>query len=231
MAHLRTYAPRLVALVALLAAIGWIALHRDAVAPAAMVRELQSLGFWGPLIFVVVYALGAVVLFPAALFSLAGGAAFGPVWGSLLDLAGATLGAGAAFLTARYLAAAWVQRRVGGRLGRLVAGVEAEGWRFVAAARLVPIIPYTLLNYAFGLTRVGFWPYLGASAVCMIPGSIAYTWLGYAGREAASGDASAVRYALLGLAVLALAAFVPRMVRRLRTAPDPTKPITGQAPS
>jgi uncharacterized membrane protein YdjX (TVP38/TMEM64 family) len=214
--RLRIYAPRLVALAALLAAAGWIALHRDAVSPAAMAQQLQTLGFWAPLIFVVIYALGAVVLFPAALFSLAGGAAFGPVWGSLLDLAGATLGAGAAFLAARYLAGAWVQRRVGGRLGRLVAGVEAEGWRFVAAARLVPIIPYTLLNYAFGLTRIGFWPYLGASAVCMIPGSIAYTWLGYAGREAASGDASAIRYGLLGLAVLALAAFVPRIVKRAR---------------
>ncbi len=216
MPQFRAAAPWLAALAVPLAAVAWIALQREAMHPAAIALDLQALGVWAPLIFVILYALGAVVLFPAALLSLAGGAAFGPVWGAALDLAGATLGAGAAFLLARGLAAAWVQRRVGGRLARLVAGVEAEGWRFVAAARLVPIIPYTLLNYAFGLTRIGFWRYFGTSALCMIPGSIAYTWLGYAGREAASGDMAAVRYGLLGLAVLALAALLPRMVRRLR---------------
>ena len=213
---LRAAAPRLAVLAALLAAVGWVALHRDAAHPAAIADALQALGVWAPLIFVVLYALGALVLFPAALLSIAGGVAFGPVLGAVLDLAGATLGAGAAFLLARTLAAGWVQRRAGGRLGRLVAGVEAEGWRFVAVARLVPVFPYALLNYGFGMTRVGFWPYLGASAVCMIPASIAYTWLGYAGREAASGDGAAVHYALLGVGVLALAALAPRMLRRRR---------------
>ena len=213
---LRAAAPRLAVLAALIAAIAWVALHRDAAHPMAIADALEALGVWAPLIFVVLYALGALVLFPAALLSVAGGVAFGPVWGVVLDLAGATLGAGAAFLMARTLAAGWVQRRAGGRLARLVAGVEAEGWRFVALARLVPVFPYALLNYAFGLTRVGFWPYLGASAVCMIPASIAYTWLGYAGREAAAGEGAAVRYALLGLGVLALAALAPRMLRRRR---------------
>lgn len=212
----RAVAPRLVALLLLAAAVIWLATHRAALQPGQMAARLASLGPWAPLIFVVVYALGAVLLFPAALLSFAGGAAFGPVWGAVLDLAGATLGAGTAFLAARYFAGGWVRRRVGGRLGRLIAGVEAEGWRFVAAVRLVPLIPYALLNYALGLTRIGFWPYLLASAACMIPGSIAYTWLGYAGREAADGNAAGLRYGLLGLGVLGLAAFVPRMVRRLR---------------
>ena len=216
LSQLRAAVPRLAVLALLIAAALWIATHRDAAHPAAIAAALQAMGIWAPVIFVIVYALGAVVLFPAALLSLAGGAAFGPVWGAVLDLAGATLGAGAAFLAARHLAAAWVQARVGGRLARLVAGVESEGWRFVATVRLMPVIPYALLNYAFGLTRVGFWPYLGASAVCMIPASVAYTWLGYAGREAATGDLAALRYGMLGLGVLALVAFLPRMVRRLR---------------
>ncbi len=218
MTQLRAAAPRLAVLVLLLAAAGWIFLNRDAVHPEAIATALQGLGVWGPAIFVLLYALGALVLFPAAVLSVAGGVAFGPVWGVVLDLAGATLGAGAAFLLARTLAAAWVQRRAGPRLARLVAGVEAQGWRFVAVARLVPVFPYALLNYGFGLTRVRFWPYLGASALCMIPGSMAYTWLGFAGREAAAGDGAAVHYALLGVAVLALAAAAPRMLRRRRAA-------------
>ena len=216
---LRAALPRLALLVLIVGAAVWVVLHREALAPGAIAATLEGLGVWAPVLFVLVYAAGAVLLFPAGLLSMAGGAAFGPVWGTLLDLAGATLGAAIAFLAARFLVADWVRRRVGGRLARLMAGVEAEGWRFVATARLVPIIPYALLNYALGLTRIGFWHYVGASAVCMIPGSIAYTWLGYAGLQTAEGGAGdGLRYGLLGLGVLGLAAFIPRLVRRIRVA-------------
>ena len=70
-----------------------------------------------------------------------------------------------------------------------IAGVEAEGWRFVAFVRLVPLFPFNLLNYALGLTRIPLAHYVLASLVCMAPGTIAYTWLGYAGREALAGNA------------------------------------------
>ena len=107
-------------------------------------------------------------------------------------------------------------RRLGGRLRRLVDGVDAEGWRFVALMRLVPLVPFNLLNYALGLTRIALQPYVLTSAICMLPGAIAYTWLGYAGRTAAAGDGSALRYGLLGLGVLAMIAFLPRLFRRFR---------------
>ncbi len=209
---------RLVVLAVVIAAAGWLATHRAILQPAEIAAWLAALGFWAPVFFLAVYVVGAVVMFPAALLTMAGGAAFGPVWGALLDLLAATLGAGAAFLVARHLAADWVRARVGGRLARLIAGVEAEGWRFVATVRLVPILPYALMNYAFGLTRVRLGPYLAASAAGMVPASVAYTWLGYAGRVAAEGDAGGVRYGLLGLGVLGLAAFIPRVVRRMRAA-------------
>lgn len=212
----RAAAPRLAMLLLVAAAAVWAVTHRAALQPDDVAARLAALGVWAPVIFLALYVIGAVLLFPAVLMTLAGGAAFGPVWGALLDLLAAILGAGAGFLVARYLAADLVRRRVGGRAGRLIAGVEAEGWRFVAVIRLVPILPYSLMNYAFGLTGIGFWPYLGASAVCMIPASLAYTWLGYAGRATAGGDVGALRYGLLGLGLLGLAAFIPRMVRRLR---------------
>src|SRR5450755_545266 len=66
----------------------------------------------------------------------------------------------------------------------------AEGWRFVALMRLMPLVPFNLLNYALGLTRISLPAYILASVVCMLPGAIAYTWLGYAGRTAAAGDTS-----------------------------------------
>jgi len=102
----------------------------------------------------------------------------------------------------------------------LIAGVEAEGWRFVALTRLVPLFPFNLLNYALGLTRIRFWHYVLATLICMAPGAAAYTWLGYAGREAATGSNSALNYGLSGLALLALVAFLPGLLRHyFRAAP------------
>jgi rhodanese-related sulfurtransferase len=82
--------------------------------------------------------------------------------------------------------------------------------------RLVPLFPFNLLNYALGLTRIPLVHYVLASLVCMAPGTLAYTWLGYAGREALAGNATAIRYGLIALALLAAAAFLPRLVRRMR---------------
>jgi len=131
------------------------------------------------------------------------------------------LGATAAFLVARYAAADWVRRKVGGRLDRLIAEVETEGWRFVAFVRLVPLFPFNLTNYALGLTRISFKHYVLASLVCMMPGAVAYAWLGHAGREAAAGNTAAIRYGLTALALLAAITFLPRLVRRLRGQEQP----------
>jgi uncharacterized membrane protein YdjX (TVP38/TMEM64 family)/rhodanese-related sulfurtransferase len=171
---------------------------------------------WAPVAYLGLYAAGAVAFLPGSLFSLAGGALFGPVWGTVLNLSGATIGASIAFLIARYIAGGWVERTAGGRLKRLIGGVEAEGWRFVAFVRLVPLFPFNLTNYALGLTRIKFVPYVVTSFICMAPGALAYTWLGHAGREALSGDTSAIRYGLLALGLLAAIAFLPRLIRRLR---------------
>jgi len=121
-----------------------------------------------------------------------------------------------AFLVARYLAGARVERRAGGLVKRLIEGVDAEGWRFVAFVRLVPLFPFNLSNYVLGLTRIPLLHYVVASLICMAPGAVAYTWLGYAGREALGGEANAVRYGLLALGLLAAIAILPRLIGRLR---------------
>ena len=212
----RNLLPRLGLLASLAAVIIWAALNRDRLDLAAFDTWLSGLGFWAPLAYLGLYAIGTVAFLPGAMFALAGGALFGPIWGSLLNLVGATIGASLAFLVARYLAGDWVARKTGGRLKRLIEGVEAEGWRFVAFVRLVPLFPFNLTNYALGLTRIRFIAYVVTSFICMAPGAIAYTWLGHAGREALAGDASAIRYGLLALGLLAAIAFLPRLVRRLR---------------
>ena len=96
------------------------------------------------LIFVGLYARSTVLFVPGSGLTVVGGALFGPVWGTLWNLTGATLGATFAFLTARYVASDWVSRTAGERLARVIRGVEEEGWRFVAFVRLVPLFPFHL---------------------------------------------------------------------------------------
>jgi len=208
------------ALFGLLAAAVSVAFaFRDHLDLARLDAVVASAGALGPLAYVATFALATALFVPGAVFGIAGGALFGPVWGTVWNLTGATAGAALSFLVARHLAAAWIGRKAGGLTRRLIAGVEAEGWRFVAVARLVPFVPFNLLNYALGLTRIGFGQYVVASLVCMAPGAAAYTWLGFAGREALAGEASAIRYSLLALGLLAIMAFIPRFLRRLRTEP------------
>jgi uncharacterized membrane protein YdjX (TVP38/TMEM64 family) len=207
---------RLALLAALAGAIVWLALHREIIQAAALERELGRFGGWAPILFVLIYALATVLFVPGSVLTVAGGVLFGPLWGTLWSLSGATLGATLAFIVARYIGSDWVEKRTGERLARLIREVEEEGWHFVAFVRLVPLFPFNLVNYAFGLTRVGLIEYVIASFVCMAPGAVAYTYLGYAGLEAASGRAGSIQKALLALALLATLAFLPRLIRRLR---------------
>ncbi len=99
-------------------------------------------------------------------------------------------------------------------------GVDDQGWRFVAFVRLVPLFPFNLLNYALGLTRIRLSHYVVASAICMAPASYAYSYLGYAGREAAAGSADLVRTLLIAGSLLLAVALVPVIVKRWRGRAD-----------
>jgi uncharacterized membrane protein YdjX (TVP38/TMEM64 family)/rhodanese-related sulfurtransferase len=211
---------RLTLALLLVAAVALAFFYRDRLNIAALDSLIKNAGFIGPALFMLVYALATVLFLPGSVLTLAGGALFGPVWGTFYNLTGATLGATLAFLAARYLASDWVSRRAGGRLKQLIDGVEKEGWRFVAFTRLVPLFPFNLLNYAFGLTRIRLAHFVIASYVFMLPGAIAYTYLGYAGREAVAGGEGLIQKGLLALALLAVVAFLPRFIRRLRKTPD-----------
>lgn len=210
------FIPRALLLVVIVGAVIWAAVYREQFDATSLDRWLTDFGVWAPIVHVLLFAIGTVAFLPGSLFALAGGALFGPVWGAILNLVGATFGASLAFLIARYLAGDWVTRKSGGHLKRLVDGVEKEGWRFVAFVRLVPLFPFNLTNYALGLTRIGFMPYVITSFICMAPGAIAFSWLGHAGQGALSGDASAIRYGLYALGLLAMIAFVPRLIKRMR---------------
>lgn len=208
--------PRLALALLLVMAAAAAAVYRDRLDPAALDAWLDSLGLWAPIGYVALYALATVAFVPGTIFGLAGGVLFGPVWGSLWNLLGATLGATLAFLLARSIAGDWVERKAGRLLKRLIEGVDAEGWRFVAFVRLVPLFPFNLSNYALGLTRIPLLHYVVATLVCMVPGVVAYTWLGYASRGTLTGEADTARYGLLALGLLAAIVLLPRLVGRMR---------------
>jgi uncharacterized membrane protein YdjX (TVP38/TMEM64 family) len=207
---------RLAVLTILLAGISAAVLWRDHLSVDALTAWVGQLGWLAPLVFIGCYALSAVFFLPGVLFTLAGGVLFGPFYGTLYNLTGATIGATLAFLTARYIAYAWVEKRAGNRLRQLVRGVETEGWRFVAFTRLVPLFPFNLLNYALGLTNIRLSHYIITSFIFMAPSGAAYTYLGYAGREVAGGGEDVIRKVLLALAVIATIAFASRVLMRLR---------------
>lgn len=203
----------------LVAGIVLVVVYRDQLDAQALQAWVNEAGVAAPLLFMLIYAVGTVFFFPGSVLTLAGGALFGPVMGTLINLTGATIGAALAFLVARYLASDWVEEKTGGRLKQLKEGVEGEGWRFVAFVRLMPLFPFNLLNYALGLTRIPLLQYVVASWLFMLPGAIAYTYLGYAGREAVTGSEGLIQKTMLALALLAIVAFIPRFVARLRRGP------------
>ena len=200
----------------LLVAVTLAIIYRDQFDAAALQAWVHDAGPVAPLLFILIYALAAVLFLPGSVLTLAGGALFGPLLGTLYNLTGATLGATLAFLIARYLASDWVAEKAGGRVKQLINGVEGEGWRFVAFVRLVPLFPFNLLNYALGLTRLRLTHYIIASFLFMLPGAVAFTYLGYAGREAVAGGEGMIQKGLLALALLAVVAFLPRLIGKLR---------------
>ncbi len=210
---------RIILFLGLLAAVTLAIIYRDQFDVAALESWVRDAGPVAPLLFILIYALAAVLFLPGSVLTLAGGALFGPVLGTFYNLTGATLGATLAFLIARYLASGWVAEKTGGRVKQLINGVEGEGWRFVAFVRLVPLFPYNLLNYALGLTRLRLLHYILATYVFMLPGAFAFTYLGYAGREAVAGGEGLIQKGLLALALLAVVAFLPRLIGNLRRGP------------
>ncbi len=137
---------------------------------------IASLGNWGPVVFILIYAAATVAAVPGLALTLLAGGLFGSLKGSIVVSLGATLGAALAFLVARYFARQSVARWLAGneKFARLDRLTERHGAIIVAITRLVPLFPFNLLNYGLGLTRVPFWSYLFWSWLCMLPATVIY---------------------------------------------------------
>jgi uncharacterized membrane protein YdjX (TVP38/TMEM64 family) len=216
--------------VALIAAgaLAWsLGLH-DWVRPERLTRlrpAIEAHGAWGPVLYVAGYVLAEILFVPALPLTLLGGVAFGPVWGTVYVSIASTLAAALAFLVARYLARDTVERWMEGspRLARIDAAVERHGWRILMVTRLVPLFPFNLQNFAYGLTRIPFWTYVGVSWACMLPATVAFT---LAGGALSGGAAGRTLWMLAGAALLIiLVSLAPAwLARRSRLAGELLSP-------
>lgn len=180
---------------------------------------VDSFGPAAPLVFILGYAVATVAFLPGTPLTLLAGLAFGPFVGTIYVVVGATIGLTLAFLVARYaarsLVASWVENNQ--RMKRLDDEVGRQGWRILLITRLVPIFPFNLQNYAYGLTRIGFFTYVLVSAICIIPGVVAYT---FAGGSVTSGNLTRT-FIYLGIAAVffVLLSLVPGWIRRRARVP------------
>ncbi|PKN51893.1 MAG: hypothetical protein CVU55_09030 [Deltaproteobacteria bacterium HGW-Deltaproteobacteria-13] len=137
---------------------------------------IRDLGHWGPLVFVLLYIISVVAALPGAAITIAGAALFGSAEGVVLVSIASTVGASLAFLIARYLARDFVLHKLSAsetfhKLDRLT---REHGAIIVAVTRLVPIFPFNILNYGFGLTSIRFRTYVFWSWLCMLPGTVLF---------------------------------------------------------
>lgn len=139
---------------------------------------VASAGWAAPAVFVFAYAIGTVAFVPGAAMTALAGVLFGPLVGTGLVVAGATAGATAAFGLSRRLGRSRMQRLLGPRLSRADGWLERRGFGAMLGLRLTPLVPFNVLNYAAGLSRVPTKSYVTATALGIIPGAFAYASLG-----------------------------------------------------
>jgi uncharacterized membrane protein YdjX (TVP38/TMEM64 family) len=177
---------------------------------------IGGFGVAAPIVFVAIYVVATVAFLPGTPLSLLAGLIFGPVFGTLWAVIGATIGATLAFLIGRYAARGLVERWTAKdeRIKRLDEGVERQGWRMLLITRLVPVFPFNLQNYAYGLTRIGLGTYVLLTAVCIIPGAAVYTLAG--GSLATAGQDPTRTFVYLGVAAVLFVAvsLIPGWIRK-----------------
>ncbi|GAB2966164.1 hypothetical protein GCM10027184_13270 [Saccharothrix stipae] len=216
--HVRVGVVRLVSLVLIVAALAAGVLTGVTPDVAELRGWVEATGAAAPFVFVVVSAAGSVALVPKPLLSVAGGALFGPLVGTCAVVAGVTVGALAGFVIARRLGRdvvrPWTAR---GRLARVDRMLERRGFPAVIALRLLPVVPFGLVNYAAGLSGLHVGAFALGTAVGVVPATLVYTAAG------ASLTTMTVGQWLLAGAAVGLPAVVGfLLVRRGRSAEEPS---------
>jgi len=151
----------------------------EVLTPETIRDFILSFGWLAPVLYILLYTIRPLFLFPAVILSLTGGLTFGPWWGTLLDLVGASLGAYLAFGLARFAGREAIQKWMGKRLQLWDDRLEQSGLKAIFLLRLIPLVPFDAVNYGAGLSKVRFRDYALATPIGIIPGAFAYNYLGH----------------------------------------------------
>jgi len=212
---------------------GWLARTRDRIGGwvTRAQNRIVGLGPVAPIAYGLFYVVLVVLLVPGGVLTSGAGLAFGMGLGTLVVSLASTLGASLAFLIARYLLRARVERWLEGRerLSAIDRAVEQQGWRVVALTRLSPVFPFNVQNYFYGLTGVGFWRYALTSWVAMLPGTVLYVYLGVAGGQVAAALGGAASWGQTALLVAGLIATLLVVALITRVAKQELEKVTGGA--
>jgi uncharacterized membrane protein YdjX (TVP38/TMEM64 family) len=179
-------------------------------------QVVAGYGTLGPVIYMLIWVAAPPLFLPGLPIGLAGGILFGPFWGVVYTIFGATIGATLAFLVARYLARDWVAAKLtGSKLATLDEKVGQHGWKIVALTRLVPLFPYNLLNYAFGLTRISLLAYVASTFIFMLPMTIAIIYFSANILDLLQGRVT--KELVIGIIlVILVTTLVPRLYKKFR---------------
>lgn len=207
----------LVALAALLAggaAAAWL-YAAPLLTPEAIDALLREMRAWGPLLIVLLMIVHCFVPYPAEILALCAGAVYGAAEGAALVWLGAMIGAALSFALARWLGRGAVARLLSSaQRDRLDAWTDRTGTMALLVARFMPVIAFNLINYAAGLTRVGWWTFLWTTAVGILPLTLLMTWLGAEMRAFSLQSALAVSAGGLAAVLLVHLALRRRAARR-----------------
>jgi uncharacterized membrane protein YdjX (TVP38/TMEM64 family)/Fe-S oxidoreductase len=180
----------------------------------AVLNFIQQYKVAAPMLFIFFYSIAPSLFIPSLPLTLGAGFLWGPLWGVIFSITGATSGAAVAFLISRYLMADTIKRRFGyDKWKWLREKVERHGWKAVAFARLLPVLPFPVLNYMFGVTPIPFVHYLWASFVFMLPACIAYVAFGSSmGEMILKGNLNGL---VIGIIIASIAMLLPFALKPL----------------
>jgi len=185
--HLSTTRKKLfIALLSLLGLFGGIFLLRESgiselLNPDLLREKISSYGIWAPIVFIALYATATILFFPATPLTLIGGAVFGPIYGTVFVIIGATTGAQIAFLLTRYLSHLYTVSTKSALLAKLATfdeKIRENGFLTVLFLRFVPLFPFNGLNFGLGFTKVKVRDYFFGTFLGIIPGTFVYVYFG-----------------------------------------------------
>ncbi|MBI4398300.1 MAG: TVP38/TMEM64 family protein [Candidatus Omnitrophica bacterium] len=174
--------------------------------------------WWGPVVFIAIYAIGCVVAFPGSILTLTGGAVFGTAWGTAYNVIASNLGATLAFLAARYFGRDFIQGLVrNGKLAKLDKEIEKSGFKTIFRLRLIPLVPFNGLNFGAAFSSVRYKDYFWGTLLGMLPATFIYTY--FAG-ALLQGVREASQKAYLNITVAALllifVSFFPAIYKKIK---------------